>query len=574
MVDGIDGNENVIKLKSQNRSIDTSRLEGLKKTKKNELIFNKFDSNSDGTLDKTEADNMQSWLKQAAGNKKLSRKEMENATGGNESAFEALVNLTQQQADLADRGEYVENNGKVTTHVVKKEDQITKFDSTEDENENVVETYEDGSKKIIHEDDSYDEVSADGTTVTSFDKDGNKTKVVKGDLTTTFEEGKSKTVNKDNKVVEETETKDGKEVKTTYEYKENQTIKRQFTDNTLNFITVEEQKEGKTVETTYEKEEDMTSEKPKPSKVVEKDSEGKTTTTEYEYLENGTVKTKVTDPEGKETVTYQDKDGKPVEKPETNTPEAKDTYTVSEGQGIYAIVRDILKQQGIENPTKEQLKQAREQFLELNKDLVKTYHGSKTEWHGNKYFYIGDKVKVPDFSKLQETTETPEKPEETTTPSLTDEQKKKIDELHTETRQQEIEKLKEILGENYLVEEKDGKLVVKDKQGNVLEEITDIVNDKNTDADDIAKMLKSDKDDNKTLEFAEFQTFIEELLKEYAPSFEITDANRAKVEEIIRKHFDNIDSSVKKDGSLTKEELEAKAKEAIPQLTEELNKIE
>ena len=404
MVKGVDGNENVIKLKGQNQSIDTSRLEGLKKTKKNEPIFNKFDGNSDGTLDKTEADNMQAWLKQAAGNEKLSSREMKKATDGNESAFEALVNLTQQQADLAEKGEYIETNSNITTHVVKKENQITRFDSTVDENDNVVEIYEDESKKVIYDDGSYDVTDKDGT-ITKFDKEGNKTTVIKGDLTTTFEDGKSKTVNKDGKVVEETETQDGKEVKTTYEYPEGKTIKRQSTDGNLDFITVSEQKDGHTYDTKFNTEEDMKNNK--PSEVV-KDAQNETqkTVSTYEYLDDGNVKITTTDSSGKQTVEYQNDKGEKIDNP---NPEK--TYTVLKGESISTIVRKNLKEQGIENPTKEQLQKAREAFLELNKDLVKTYNGAKTEWKGNKYFYVGDVVKIPDFTNLGATTKPDGKPQ-------------------------------------------------------------------------------------------------------------------------------------------------------------------
>jgi len=436
-------------------------------------------------------------------------------------------------------------------------------DSSEDENNNTVEVNEDGSKKVTHNDGSYDVTDKDGT-ITKFDKDGKKTTVIKGDLTTTFDGDKTTTKNKAGEIVEETEVQDDKEIKTTYERKDGKTIKRQSTDDKLDFITVSEQKDGHTYDTKFNTEEDMKNNK--PSEVI-KDAQNETqkTVTTYEYLDDGNVKITTTDSSGKQTVEYQNDKGDKIDNP---NPEK--TYVVQKGQGITAIVKELLKQQGIENPTKEELKKAKEEFLELNKDLVKTYNGPKTEWKGNKYFYVNDKVKVPDFKKSDKAT----KPEETSSENLTKQQEealKLLKEQHQQELAKKIDEIKKILGEAYQVEEKDGKLVVKNKDGEVLEEITKMINDERSDKDDIAQILESDKNNNKTLEFDEFKTFIEKQLKEI--NFEITDANRAKVEQIIKKHFDDIDIS-EKDNSLTKAELDAKAKEVIQKLADELIKID
>lgn len=85
-------------------------------------------------------------------------------------------------------------------------------------------------------------------------------------------------------------------------------------------------------------------------------------------------------------------------KPEENI---KGKHKVVKGESIDKMVKDALKEQGIENPTEEQLKAAKKLFVEANKDVVKTYRGIKKEWHGNKFFYPDDEVKIPDFKAEQ-----------------------------------------------------------------------------------------------------------------------------------------------------------------------------
>ena len=566
MVKGIDGNENIIKLKGQKQTLDTNNLEGLKKTKKNEAIFDKFDENRDGTLDTREANNMQSWLKETAGNSKVSKREMKKATK-DKSTFEALSNLAQQQKDLDEKNEYTEKNQGVVTHVVKDNNLITKFDTHTDKEGITTEEYDNGTKKIKYQDGARDEVDKEGT-ITKFNKEGDKIAVIKDGKTTTFSGNKTTVKNEKGEVIEETEVDDGKEIKSTFERTDGKTIKRQSTNGQLDFITVSETENGHTVDITFKTEEDMKNNKPS-EKVKDAQNPALKTVTKYTHLDGGNVKIETTDPSGKVTTTYQNDKGEQIENPETEM-----TYTVKKGEGINRIVTEALKAQGIENPTPDQFKKAKAEFLELNKDLVKIYNGVKKEWKGNKFFYIGDVVKIPKFEK-SEKPEKPEKPEEPQKPVITDAQKEAIEKLLKDLQQQDLaQKIKDIqnvLGENFKVEkDKDGNIVIKDKNGNVLDEATKIVNDKTSDEKDIEAILKSDKNGNKTVEFPEFKTFIENLLKE--SKFEITDANKKKVERIIKKHFKNLDS-VKKDGSLTKAELEANAKEVIRKMTDELGKI-
>jgi antitoxin component of MazEF toxin-antitoxin module len=569
MVKGIDGNDNIIKLKGQKQTLDTNNLEGLKKTRKNEAIFDKFDENRDGTLDTREANNMQTWIKETAGNTKISKREMKKATK-DKSTFEALSNLAQQQNDLKEKNEYTEKNQGIVTHVVKDNNLITKFDTHTDKEGITTEEYDNGTKKIKYQDGAHDEIDKEGT-ITKFNKDGDKIAVIKDGKTTTFSGNKITVKDEKGEILEETEVEDGKEIKNTYERKDGKTIKRQTTNGNLDFITVSETENGHNIDTKYLTEEDMKNNKPS-EQVKDAQNPALKTVTKYTYLDNGNVKIETTDPSGKVTTTFKNDKGEEIENPEAQT-----TYTVQKGDSITKIVKDALKAQGIENPTAEQLKKAKAEFLELNKDLVKTYNGVKQEWKGNKFFYPDDVVKIPKFEKPEEAeeNEAPAKPEKKPKLNLTEKQKKALEKAIQELQNKEIgEKIKDIqklLGDNFKVEkDNDGKIVIKDKNGNTLDEATKIVNDKTTDKDDIDTILKKDTNNNLVIEFSEFKSFIEAQLKDI--DFEITDSNKAKFEKIIKKHFDSIDS-VKKDGSLTRAELETNAKKAIQKLTDDLGDL-
>ena len=139
--------QQIINLKGKKQKIDTSKLEGLKKTEQNKEAFEMFDKDNNGTLNKTEADNMQDWLKETAGNKKLSSRESKKATK-NKTTFDAISMLAQQQNALEDGKEYIEKNGDVTTHVLKNDKGIIKYDSTTDEKGTETRIFDDGTKEI------------------------------------------------------------------------------------------------------------------------------------------------------------------------------------------------------------------------------------------------------------------------------------------------------------------------------------------------------------------------------------------------------------------------------------------
>lgn len=73
-------------------------------------------------------------------------------------------------------------------------------------------------------------------------------------------------------------------------------------------------------------------------------------------------------------------------------------YKVQEGDGYIRLLRKALKDQGIE-PTAENLKKAKEQFMAANKKgTVRKYEkGPHKEWYGNEYLLSGAEVIIPKF---------------------------------------------------------------------------------------------------------------------------------------------------------------------------------
>ena len=64
------------------------------------------------------------------------------------------------------------------------------------------------------------------------------------------------------------------------------------------------------------------------------------------------------------------------------------TYTVQEGESLTDVIKKSLKAQGIENPTKEQIEEAKEKFKENNPNAV------KKNSRGYEYLLVGAKVKL------------------------------------------------------------------------------------------------------------------------------------------------------------------------------------
>lgn len=221
MVDGIGGNQpqnqNILKLKGQKKTIDLNGLVGLRQTDKNKAIFERFDHDKNGVIDQNEAKQMQLWMNKAAGNDKISNREM-NKTFGKDT-FSALSALADQQA-VGKGKEYVETNGNKSTTIYRsnvdsKPDYSYTKTNHDDGSSTIVSS--DGTQTIQHKDGSRDVIDKDGTII-SYDAKGKKTAVIKDGLTTTFtpDGNKSITKNADGQTVSSMELRDNKEILTKY----------------------------------------------------------------------------------------------------------------------------------------------------------------------------------------------------------------------------------------------------------------------------------------------------------------------------------------------------------------------
>ncbi|MDR1327450.1 MAG: hypothetical protein LBJ74_03490 [Heliobacteriaceae bacterium] len=122
--------------------------------------------------------------------------------------------------------------------------------------------------------------------------------------------------------------------------------------------------------------------------------------TTYTYAEDGSV-TEVTKNSAGEVISTVNKDKagnvieseneeeKPKEKPVEEKPAELHSYTVQNGESFTNIIKKSLQAQGIENPTAEQIKEAKEEFKKNNPDAVKTSKKSGVE-----YLLVGAKVNL------------------------------------------------------------------------------------------------------------------------------------------------------------------------------------
>lgn len=434
------------------------------------------------------------------------------------------------------------------------------------------------SVSVTREDGTVETTKEDGTKVITNEKN-HYTKTINPDGSSVEQKDKKITYrDSDNKITKIITEENGKEVRVEFEYTDNKTIARKYDgtneDAKVTKITVSEQKDGHKISSIYGSEEDMKNNK-LSERIIDIDNPTTMKTEKYSYDENGNIKIVTTDTSGKTTTKYTDSKGNEIketdfkEKPtEEPTTEDGKTHTVAKGETIHQMVTDALKAQGIDSPTEEQIKAAKRAFLEENSDQVQTYKGSKKAWKGNKFFLPNAVVKFPDFKKVitgeKTKTETTEKTEKTDKTDKTDKiDNKKI----TEEQRAAIQKQ---LGDNYVVEiDKDGKIVVKDKKGNILPEMTKMANDNSTDDEDIDKMMSMDKNKNKQLELAEYSKFISNMLE--TSGLELKGEDAVKAQKLIHESFKNLDTN--KNGGVDRNELQAKAKEVIQKLTDDISKI-
>lgn len=531
MVDGIGGNQpqnqNILKLKGQKKTIDLNGLVGLRQTDKNKAIFERFDHDKNGVIDQNEAKQMQLWMNKAAGNDKISNREM-NKTFGKDT-FSALSALADQQA-VGKGKEYVEINGNKSTTIYRsnvdsKHDYSCTKTNHDDGSSTIVSS--DGTQTIQHKDGSRDDIDKDGTII-SYDAKGKKTAVIKDGLTTIFtpDGNKSITKNADGQTVSSMELRDNKEILTKYEYSNGNTIAREYADGaqipSSIIVSGRSSENGPTttIETKYNSEDDMKNNRPS-SKIENKGLATETTTT-FEYDSKGNKKVSIYSGGSKSPVThYENSDGKTISAGEYD---ATQTYTVQKGDSITQIVTNALKEQGFANPTSDQINDAKEQFMEMNKDNVRTFGGKAS---GKKGFFPNDTVSIPNFKS-----------------SISDVYLDNVDVTYA----------------------KDGSLEVRNKNGVLMERATAMANKPS----DIDIMMKSDKNNSKTLDTTEYKSMILAQLK--AIGIEINDKNKAQIEQLIDKSFTDIDT-IKQDRELTREELQKNAPQIISNLADEINKI-
>lgn len=530
MVDGIGGNQpqnqNILKLKGQKKTIDLNGLVGLRQTDKNKAIFERFDHDKNGVIDQNEAKQMQLWMNKAAGNDKISNREM-NKTFGKDT-FRALSALADQQS-VGKGKKYVETNGNKSTTIYRS-DVDSKYDYSY-----TTTKHDDGSSTIVSSDGTQTIQHKDGLT-TTFTPDGNK----------------SITKNADGQTVSSMELRDNKEILTKYEYSNGNTIAREYADGaqipSSIIVSGRSSENGPTttIETKYNSEDDMKNNRPS-SKTENKGLATETTTT-FEYDSKGNKKVSIYSGGSKSPVThYENSEGKTISAGEYD---ATQTYTVKKGDSITQIVTNALKEQGFANPTSDQINDAKEQFMEMNKDNVRTFGGKAS---GKKGFFPNDTVSIPNFKS-----------------SISDVYLDNVDVAVakiTPEMKAKRQAIQQQLGDNVDVTyAKDGSLEVRNKNGVLLEEMTAMANKPS----DIDIMMKSDKNNSKTLDTTEYKSMILAQLK--AIGIEINDKNKAQIEQLIDKSFNDIDT-IKQDRELTKEELQKNAPQIISNLADEINKI-
>ena len=575
----------ILKIKGTDKKIDLTKLEGLQKTKQNQAIFDMVDKNKDGVIDEQEATILQNnLLTSSKGDGKISEREANNHYGKNNNTFDAIKSLADQQAQTIKGEKYIEKNGDITTYVYNSNngDEFSyKYDSKTNADGTITHTFPDGSQEIQRKDGTKYTIQKDGTIINK-DKDGNTVSVMKNGNTTTYpDENTTITKNVDGQTIQTIVVNGEKITRTDFEYQDGKTIEREYSDvweNTpLSSITVREKKDGHNVDTKYATEEDMTNNRPSEI-ITDTHNPTQKTTTKFTYNEDGSYSTETTNSAGEKTVKNFGADGKEiVEQPK---PEIPTTHKVIKGESITKIVTDALAQQGIENPTPEQLKEAKKEFLELNKDLVKTYKGVKKEWHGNKFFYPDDVVKLPNFAGDKPTVKPQTKTEKEVPPAVL-------------ARQQEVQAQ---LGDKYKVTiNEEGKIEVRTQKGGLLPDATKKANDGiktnkqeengeilqnatklanaqgNLSENDLAIVTAYDGDSSRTLNKNEFSAMIYDQLAEFPES--VIETNKEQIQTLIDEAFAKVDAQ-NKDNELTSAELKQNMNTAIKELANKIDTLE
>lgn len=520
---------------------------------------------------------MRNELQSIAGNKTISQKEI-NSFGG-DNAFSALNALADQQKAIKDGKSYTETNNGVTTHYgsVKGSEytETTNDDGSKTyENSNIKETiYKDGSSQILNKSNgTTKETNADGYK-TYYDAQGNKT---------AFESPDGKSLeefypgtNQRSSIKNTTTTEDGKEVSITTKYSEdgkktsrtetsgNDSITKNYNqDGTVKNVVVSD----RNTEITYASEADELADRPQ-QEILNKNNDTLKQTITYTYDSKGNVKAETKDSAGQITTKYTNSKGEEINSKDFDAPT---TYTVKTGDSITKIATAALKEQGIENPTEEQLKSAKQQLIASNDDgqKVGTYTKPNTKYTGNRFFYPNTEITIPkfEFNKTESKSGIKQPIEEKTTelqeltvtaPKISEEMKAKRQEAQT------------ILESDFEVGyAADGKsLEVRNLDGNIDKDLTKLVNSDNE--DDINTMMQKDANKNGTLDKTEYKNFILNFIAN-SGQIEITQDNEQAIHQLIDNSFNSMDS-IKQDGALTRDELRQNAPQILEQLMEQIN---
>ena len=578
MVDGVNKGPtgfSSLKLKgTKGKQIDLQNLKGLQKTKNNEALFKMYDKNNNGVIDEDEVASMRNNLQSIAGNKTISQKEI-----GGDNAFSALNALADQQKAIKDGKGYTETNNGVTTHYgsVKGSEytETTNDDGSKTyENSNIKETiYKDGSSQILNKSNgTTKETNADGYK-TYYDAQGNKTAFESpdGKSLEEFYPGTNQRLS----IKNTTTTEDGKEVSITTKYSEdgkktsrtetsgNDSIAKNYNqDGTVKNVVVSD----RNTEITYASEADELADRPQ-QEILNKNNDTLKQTITYTYDSKGNVKAETKDSAGQITTKYTNSKGEEINSKDFDAPT---TYTVKTGDSITKIATAALKEQGIENPTEEQLKSAKQQLIASNDDgqKVGTYTKPNTKYTGNRFFYPNTEITIPkfEFNKTESKSGIKQPIEEKTTelqeltvtaPKISEEMKAK--------RQEAQAILESDFEVGYAA---DGKsLEVRNLDGNIDKDFTKLVNSDNE--DDINTMMQKDANKNGTLDKTEYKNFILNFIAN-SGQIEITQDNEQAINQLIDNSFNSMDS-IKQDGALTRDELRQNAPQILEQLMEQIN---
>ncbi len=572
MVDGVGNNpqqNQTLKLKGKDgKSINLENLKGLQKTKGNEALFKMYDKDNDGVISDKEAAVMQKNLYSLSnGNGKISQREMKALFGDNsKSAFEALSKLADQQATA--KGEkYTEVNGNTTTSFYNSNFGIEgsqREDVTKNSDGSTVTTYQDGTVLVKNADGSQNFIKNDGTII-QYDKAGKQTGTIAPDGTEiTFPDNDTAVWTKDGKTIKTVQSSNGKEI-----------TKEFGADGNVTSITVAGR--GKDGDNTYTSEMKFTSEADmqnnRPSSEVRNRGLATETHIVYKYDSNGNVQADAVNLAGESTRTYKNANGEEIKPEEFNAPKEESySYTVPNGHSITKIVTDNLKQQGIENPTKEQIKEAAKQLVDANANQVHTMKEGK--YKGNQYFLSGAEIKMPKF-KFGGDTQTLDATQSTNTSDgaiegielaevtiTANKLPENVAKVGREFRQQ--------YGDQYDINyTDDGQIKILNKNGEEVPNLTQMANAKANPDKLAAEILQTgDQNENQSLDKSEFRDFIISQL-----GTNISGANRIKLDNLIESSFASLDS-VQQDGTISREELEKKSFDILNQISSAVDEME